>query len=58
MLLNLNKINWSNALKSVDFKEQESRVLDTMKNMARLTNEYNKWIQEEIKKTKEELVVS
>ena len=26
--------------------------------MARLTGEYNKWIQEEIKKTKEEFVVS
>jgi hypothetical protein len=26
--------------------------------MARLTGEYNKWIQEEIKKTKEEFIVS
>jgi hypothetical protein len=26
--------------------------------MAKLTGEYNKWIQEEIKKTKEEFVVS
>ena len=26
--------------------------------MARLTTEYNKWIQEEIKKTKEEFIVS
>ena len=26
--------------------------------MAKLTTEYNKWIQEEIKKTKEEFIVS
>ncbi len=58
MLLNLNKINWSRALKNQDFKEQEKTLLDTMKSMVKLTGEYNKWIQEEIKKTKEELVVS
>lgn len=29
-----------------------------MKEMARLTQEYDKWIQEEIKKSREELVVS
>lgn len=30
----------------------------SLKEMARLTNEYNKWIQEENKKTKEEFIVS
>jgi 26S proteasome regulatory subunit N11 len=29
-----------------------------LKDMAKLTQEYNKWIQEETKKTKEEFIVS
>ena len=58
MLLNLNKQNWSRAVRNQDFKEQQAGTETTLKEMARLTEEYNKWIQEEIKKTREELVVS
>ena len=58
MLLNLNKQNWSRAVRNQDFKEQQASTETTLKEMARLTEEYNKWIQEEIKKTREELVVS
>lgn len=58
MLLNLNKVNWGTALKSRDFKDHQNQNVNTLKEMARLTSEYNKWIQEENKKTKEEFVVS
>ena len=58
MLLNLNKVNWSHSLKNRDFKEQQSELETKLKEMAKLTAEYNKWIQEENKKTKEEFIVS
>ena len=58
MLLNLNKVNWGASLKSKDYKDHQQKNVDTLKEMARLTGEYNKWIQEENKKTKEEFVVS
>lgn len=58
MLLNLNKVNWSSSLKSRDYKDHQQTNINTIKEMARLTEEYNKWIQQEIKQTKEEFVVS
>lgn len=58
MLLNLNKKSWTNSLRNLDFKDQQEKTVETVKELARLTSEYNKWIQDEIKKTKEELVVS
>ncbi len=58
MLLNLNKVNWSHSLKNRDFKEQQDDMERMLKEMAKLTAEYNKWIQEENKKTKEEFIVS
>lgn len=58
MLLNLNKTNWSKSVRCLDYKDQQERSESTLKEMARLTESYNKWIQEEIKKTKEELVVT
>jgi len=58
MLLNLNKKSWTNSLRNLDFKDQHQETIDTVKELARLTTEYNKWIQDEIKKTKEELIVS
>lgn len=58
MLLNLNKVNWAHSLKNKDFKEEQQTNLETVKEMCRLTEEYNKWIQEENKKTKEEFAVS
>lgn len=58
MLLNLNKVNWSNALKQKDYEAQSNSYLETMKNLKRLTKEYNNWIQEENKQTEKEFVVS
>ena len=58
MLLNLNKVNWSQALKQKDYTSQATSHLDTIKNLKRLTKEYNKWIQEENKQTEKEFVVS
>jgi len=58
MLLNLNKVNWGQALKNRDFKEHQADTEAMLKDMAKLTAEYNKWIQEENKKTKEEFIVT
>lgn len=58
MLLNLNKVNWAHSLKNRDFAEHQTDMEKTLKDMVKLTAEYNKWIQEENKKTKEEFVVS
>lgn len=58
MLLNLNKVNWGASLKNKDFKDQHSANVETLKQMSKLTAEYNKWIQEEIKKSHEEFIVS
>jgi len=58
MLLNLNKVDWSNALKQRDFEGHSDQNLETMKNLNRLTKEYNKWIQEENKQTGKEFAVS
>jgi hypothetical protein len=45
MLLNLNKVSWSTSLKSRDYKDHQQANVDTIKEMAKLTGEYNKWIQ-------------
>jgi len=58
MLMNLNKVNWGQALKNRDFKEQQADTEEMLREMVKLTGEYNKWVQEENKKTKEEFVVS
>lgn len=58
MLLNLNKVNWSSALKTQDYKEQQEKNEETMKDFAKLTGEYHKWILEENKQTREEFTVS
>lgn len=44
MLLNLNKVNWSNSLKQKEYQAHANQNLDSMKNLKRLTKEYNKWI--------------
>ena len=54
MLLNLNKVNWSTALKLKDYQAHQKENIDTMKKLMRLTTEYNKWIQEENKETYKE----
>jgi len=49
MLLNLNKVNWSKALKQKDYTKHKEENIETMKKLKKLTGEYNKWIQEENK---------
>mmetsp|Transcript_8541 Transcript_8541/g.7892 ORF Transcript_8541/g.7892 Transcript_8541/m.7892 type:complete len:95 (-) Transcript_8541:35-319(-) len=58
MLLNLNKVNWGHSLKTKDYKDQQAYNVDTLKEMAKLSEEYKKWIEEENQKSKEEFMVS
>lgn len=58
MLLNLNKVNWSQALKQRDYETHSTENIDTLKTLNRLTKDYNKWIQEENKQTEKEFVVT
>ena len=58
MLLNLNKVNWAQALKQRKYEDHRKSNIDTIKNFEKLTAEYNKWIQEEKKKKKKEFAVS
>jgi hypothetical protein len=44
MLLNLNKVNWSSSIKTRDLSEHQAKNVETVKELARLTGEYNKWI--------------
>jgi len=44
MLLNLNKNNWTNSLKLKDYTDQSTENVDTLKNLVKLTEQYNKWI--------------
>lgn len=58
MLLNLNKTIWSNSLKLDDYTVQQNRNVETLKRFAKLTEQYNKWIQDEMKKTTQEFQVA
>ena len=58
MLLNLNKVNWSKALKQKTYEEHKNSNIETMKKLEKLTVDYNKWIQEENKQTEKEFIVS
>ena len=58
MLLNLQKKKWVQGLKVEDFKKREDENLKTVEEMLNLAETYNKWIQDEMKKTKQEMVVS
>ncbi|OMJ75684.1 hypothetical protein SteCoe_25123 [Stentor coeruleus] len=58
MLLNLQKKKWVQGLKVEDFKKREEENLKTVEEMLSLAENYNKWIQDEMKKTKQEMVVS
>ena len=44
MLLNLNKVNWSKALKQKVYEDQHKSNIETMKKLEKLTVDYNKWI--------------
>ncbi|CAG9314696.1 unnamed protein product [Blepharisma stoltei] len=58
MLLNLQKQKWVQKLKVEDFMKREEENLKIIEEMVTLAETYNKWIQEEMKKTKQEMVVS
>merc|ERR1712060_247730 len=58
MLLNLGKSNWSSSLKLDTYSNQEKKNIDSLKRLAKLTDQYNKWIQDETKKTTEEFNVA
>ena len=58
MLLNLNKSNWANSLKLREYTEQHKTNVEAIKKLEKLSGQYNKWIQEETKKTTDEFVVS
>jgi 26S proteasome regulatory subunit N11 len=57
MLLNLNKENWSGSLRLKQYTEQHDTNLEQLQKMSKLTEEYNKWIKEETKMTREEFMV-
>jgi 26S proteasome regulatory subunit N11 len=58
MLLNLQKQKWVQGLKVEDFTKQEEDNLKVIDEMLTLSESYNKWIQEEMKKSKQEMIVS
>ncbi|KAF8821008.1 proteasome regulatory subunit [Cardiosporidium cionae] len=58
MLLNLHRQKWSNPLRSEYFDSQRKTNCDIISSIKELTEKYNKSIQEELKKTPEELIVS
>ena len=58
MLVNLNKVAWSNSLQIQNFKEREEENNNQLKKLGTLASDYENWITEEITKTPEELVVS
>ena len=57
MLINLNKVAWAKSLEIEDYKEREEKNNEKLVQINKLADGYNSWIQEEITKTDEELVV-
>ena len=57
MLGNLHKSNWSNALKLSDYATQHTNNCATLKEFAKLTDLYKKWIDDETSMTRKEFVV-
>lgn len=57
MLLNLHKSSWANSLKLAQYTDQQTRNVETLKTLSKLTEQYNKWIQEETKKSTSEFAV-
>ena len=58
MLMNLSKEKWVKGVKKDDYSERDSKNLKCANDMAKLAETYNKWVQEEMKKTRNEIVVS
>jgi len=57
MLLNLGRKKWQDGLKLEDFHKHESMNEELVKEMLNLTEKYNVRIQDEFKKTEEQIVV-
>eukprot|EP00386_Alphamonas_edax_P006884 GDKI01022303.1.p1 GENE.GDKI01022303.1~~GDKI01022303.1.p1 ORF type:complete len:313 (+),score=129.57 GDKI01022303.1:56-994(+) len=57
MLLNLHKSKWSDGLKLETFDKHQSANESAIKSLKKLSESYNTLIQDEVKKTPEELVV-
>jgi len=58
MLLNLYKKKWNEGLKLEKFDDHAKTNESKMKEMTKLAEEYSKWIDMEMKKTKTEMIVS
>mmetsp|Transcript_8905 Transcript_8905/g.7871 ORF Transcript_8905/g.7871 Transcript_8905/m.7871 type:complete len:142 (-) Transcript_8905:68-493(-) len=58
MLLNLYKKKWNEGLKLEQFDDHAKHNEKVMKTMSNLAKDYTKWIEEEMKKTTTEMVVS
>ena len=52
------KKKWSQGLKLENMEENEKENEDTLKHLSSLATQYNKLIQDEIVKTKQELVIA
>lgn len=57
MLLNLHTNKWNDALRLKRFDDHQTKNGETMKSLRALSEKYNKLIQEELKKTPEQLIV-
>lgn len=55
--MNLHKQSWSKTLKMSDYGDQHKENIDKLKEFAKLTAQYDKWIKEETKMTQDEFVV-
>ena len=58
MLLNLHKEKWSWGLELTNYEDRRKKNEETLKELVDLTDKYQKWIEEETEKSKEEFVVS
>ena len=58
MLLNLYKKKWNDGMKLEQMDKLQEDNIETMKKMCKLAETYNSWIEEEMTKTAEEMVVS
>ncbi|EAR97143.1 Mov34/MPN/PAD-1 family: proteasomal regulatory protein rpn11 and signalosome complex protein (macronuclear) [Tetrahymena thermophila SB210] len=57
MLLNLYKKNWSEALKQDKYEEKQKNNVEKMQSMCNLAKNYIRWIEDESKKTKDQLAI-
>lgn len=57
ILLNLYKKNWNSALRQEKYDEKSSENVARLAGMSNLAKNYIKWIEDESKKTKEQLAI-